>query len=83
MALNSWGHMAASSFHAGGKRQVVLTFSLTRKRVHFTNIWLIVLQMKPQTVRIVKKEPLEALKEVGYSEREHSGVINNKHFVFI
>ncbi|XP_053400378.1 glutamate receptor 2-like isoform X2 [Mercenaria mercenaria] len=29
-------------------------------------------KMKPQTVRIVKKEPLEALKEAGYSERENS-----------
>ncbi|XP_060584556.1 glutamate receptor 2-like [Ruditapes philippinarum] len=29
-------------------------------------------KMKPQTVRIVKKEPLEALKEAGYSDRENS-----------
>jgi hypothetical protein len=37
-------------------------------------IKLLLSQMKPQTVRIVKKEPLEALKEAGYSDRENSVV---------
>ena len=31
-------------------------------------------QMRPQTVRIVKKQTLEALKEVGYNDRETSAV---------
>ena len=44
-------------------------------------VLFVLMQEKQPAVRIVKKQTLEALKEVGYNERETTQVCNILHFL--